>query len=293
MIAVLKGLGGSVYWYPRDADGNPRRADAGPTVEVVSSSGGTLVAALTAATLDSVNTTITNGVELGVQLLTVASATAIARGTRYVLADPYEEVEVSRVSGTTVYLTGPLWYEHPNGAAFQGHKISHSLTSSQAATEDDHCVARFSWALSTVSQVRGQVDFAITRNKPICPVSPVDIHKADPELQQKLSLGVDINALIAIAFDEVMEDLSAGGLWSYDYIGSEKLKRSVVYKTLHLCSEFYGPHFKDERDRLWNRYRETLATFRSIAASDENRDGSVTTTERNRGLRTFTIVRSS
>lgn len=292
MIVVLKGFGGTVAWYPRDADGNPRRPDSGPTVEVLSSTGSALVAAGTAATLDTVNTTLSAGAAAGITTLSVASATGIVRGTRYVLSDPYEEVEVSRVSGTTVYLTGPTWYGHGSGAAFQGHRVSYALTGAQAATEDDSCRALFSWALSSVSQARGQVDFAVARSLPTCPVSPVDLLRADPDLRRKLASTVDVNLLIQSAFDEVLEDLSAGGLWSYDYIGSERLKRAVVYKTLHLCSEHYGRAYQDERDRLWDRYRQTLATFRSVASVDDDRDGAVGATETNRAVRTFTIVRA-
>lgn len=292
MIRVLLNRGGTVWWYPRDADGNPRRADAGPTVEVLGEDGDTIVAAGTAATLDTVNTTLSQGAPVGDSTVAVASATGITRGLRYVLASPWEEVEVSRVSGTTIYLSSPLWYSHASAVQFAGHRISYALTAAQAADEDDHCVAHWTWALSTVTQPRGQVEFAIARQNPTCPIGPVDLHRADPDLRLKLSSEVDINALLVIAFDEVMEDLSASGLWSYDYVGSERLKRAVTYKALHLCSEHYGRSHRDERDRLWNRYRQTLATFRSISAFDENRDGIIGRQEENRGVRTMRIVRS-
>ncbi len=292
MIVVLKDRGGPVRWYPRDADGNPRRPDAGPTVQALDENGGEIVPAGTAATLDAVDTTLASGVASGAMSLQLTSGTGVEVGVRYVVASPYEEVEVSRVSGNTAYLVGPTWYAHPSAAPFQGHRVTCTLSAAQAAREVDHARVLFSWALSAAAQARGQVDFAIARNLPTCPIGPVDLLRADPDLRRKLSAQVDVNALIRTAFDEVMEDLSAGGVWSYDYVGSERLRRATVYKALHLAAEHFGPRFQGERDRLWDRYRQSLAAFRSITASDVDRDGAVSASEQNIAARRHVLVRS-
>lgn len=274
MLFVLRNFGGTLEWYARD-DSTPRRPDATVTVQVLDTFGGALVAAGTAATLDLVNTPLSSGAAVGATTLQVTAATNIVAGRRYVIGDTWEEVKVKRVSGTTVYLTSPTWAAHASGAAFAGHRISYTLSASQAGTvSKDYCRALFSWLIGTVAQPPGQVEFALTRYYPRCPITAVDLFTYDENLADKLPLNTDIADIINEAWDNFKDDVSAKGAWIYDYVGSERARSPVIYGTLALCADRFGRE-PEVRDRFHRAYIDALATFGQVAPIDTDRDGAV------------------
>src|SRR5687768_11453450 len=145
MILVPRDVGGTVYWYA------PQRPDANPTVQVLNASGGVEAAAATAATRDSVDTTISQGAVQGAEQVEVASAANLTRGDYYWLGgqnQPSEFVRVRSWIGTTVRLASPLVYDHPASSDFEGTKVSYAITSAVADKEEENWRAIFSWALS-------------------------------------------------------------------------------------------------------------------------------------------------
>ena len=269
-------LPATVEWYA------PVRADASPTVQVLDSYGSELVAAATAATLDSVATTLVSGAPEGSDTLIVASATGITAGRQYLIAAK-EPVVVRAISGTTIYLMSPLWYSHAASAAFEGTRISYDLTSTHTATPNDACVAIFSYLVSTVAQPPGRVGFAISRGNPTSGLTAVDVAAVDPTIRKKLA-GVDINALIVRGEDEIRDRISARGVPVYDLWGGDDHKRAVLYQTLYLAAEQYGDSFRDERAEWWERTKTCLDVLASTASTDADRDGKVSTQEAQGGL---------
>lgn len=92
------------------------RPSATPTVEIKDSGGTVLTAAATTyVTLDSVDTTISGSAAVGAESVTVAAATGITAGKRYLLTNKIgqtEWVEVESVASTTVTLTAPLQHAY-------------------------------------------------------------------------------------------------------------------------------------------------------------------------------------
>lgn len=273
MILIARDIGGTLEWYA------PSRPDAGPTVQVVNQAGGTEVAAGTAATLDSVNTTLAAGAAAGDTTLTLTSGASLTAGYRYLISlagGPSEFVEVERVSGTTVYLRNPLAYAHANASAFQGTRISYALTSSVADLEEENWRAIFSWAVSTASQAPGVVEFTVTRHPIYNPASIPDVYAvATSALRARIALDASIGDALTRAWDEVLDSLQAQGVRAGTIVGSAKLKRAVVYRTLGLLAETYGRDYRDERAELEARYTALLGVFKGVAALDDDEDDSI------------------
>lgn len=278
MLLIAKNIGGTVEWYA------PRRADAGPTVAVLDSSGGTVVAAGTAATLDSVNTTLAAGAAAGDTTLTLTSGASLTAGYRYLISmagGQSEFVEVDRFSGTTVYLANPLAYPHANGAAFQGTRISYALAAGAVDLEEENCRAVFSWLVSAAAQAEGVVEFTITRHPLYCPASIPDLYRAaSSALQAQIATDTSLGDAITRAWDEVLDTLYARSVRASTIVGNDKLKRAVVYKALGLLAETYGKDYRGDREEYQKRYEDMLGVFKVVAATDTDEDGAITPNEK-------------
>ena len=261
MRFFAKGLPATLEWYA------PARADAASaTVQVLNDDGGEIVAAATSATIDSVNTTLATGTAQGSTYVSVVSAASITAGRRYLISSK-EMVHVQSVTGTTVNLTTPTWYAHASSATFVGTRLSYGLTATHTATAYDSCVALFSYLVSTVAQPTGRVAFAISNGNPGSQLTVLDLALYDPGLTQKLA-GIDGNALIERAWDELTDLVSAKGTPVYDLWGSDEMKRAHMYLTLYLGAEQYGDAFREQRRELWERLQNCLQVLEATAAAD-------------------------
>lgn len=273
MIVIARDIGGTVEWYA------PLRPDAAPTVEVLNASGGSEVTAGTAATLDSVNTTLAAGASATDTSLTLTSGANLSAGRRYLISaagGQSEVIELDRFSGTTAYLKNPLTYPHANGAAFQGTRISYTIAAAVAGTEEDYWRARFSWAVSGTAQAAGVVEFTITRHPIYNPAQIPDLYQvASSALQARIATDQSLGDALTRAWDEVLDTLHAQSVRIGTIVGSDKLKRAVVYRTLGLLAEPYGRDYRDERDELQKRYLACLAVFKGAAALDDNEDNAI------------------
>lgn len=89
-----------------------------------------------AASVDSVDTTLSAAASIGDTEVSVTSATGIARDRRYLVTDAsgaIEQLEVRGVSGTTVYLRTPLANDYASGATLQGQRITIAIDDTWAA----------------------------------------------------------------------------------------------------------------------------------------------------------------
>jgi hypothetical protein len=88
-----------------------------------------------AATVDSVSTTLAAAASRGDSSVTVASASGIVEGRRYLVEDDGEKyvVQVAEVDGTEVHLTGELPGPVSSGAPFVGIAITHQLTADETS----------------------------------------------------------------------------------------------------------------------------------------------------------------
>lgn len=140
----------SVTVYPTGA------GDDGPTEAATSGS----------ASVDAVDTTLTDDVDAGSQDLPLDDVTDIVRGRRYLITNAAglsEHVDVIGV-GTTVRLQRPLVHDYASGAAFQGTRISIALDDTWVANRSkltdtgDSSGYRARW----VYTVAGLIQLAVT-----------------------------------------------------------------------------------------------------------------------------------
>lgn len=277
MILIPRDIGGTVEWYA------PLRPDAAPTVEVENRDGGTEVAAGTAATLDSVDTTLSAGVAAGASTLSLTLATGVVVNRRYLISATGEQsefVEVKSLSGTTATLKYPLAYDHANGAAFEGTRISYTIAAADADVEEDHWRAEFTWAVAAVTQPTGIVEFTVTRHPILNPATVTDLFEVEPLLRRKLAGDTDLQRVVDRAWDEVLDLLWANGTRPGTIVGSSKLKRAVVYHALLLCAEQYGREFRDEQEYWEKRAGMALDAFKVTGAIDVDEDAALEDTER-------------
>lgn len=276
MILIPRDVGGTLEWYA------PLRPAAGPTVRVQNADGGDIVAAATAATLDTVATTLSAGAASGATSLSVTAAAGIVVNRRYLLSltgTQSEFIEVKAISGTTVTLKYPLAYDHANASAFEGTRISYALAGAVTTLEEDYCRATFSWSVGAAVQTPGIVEFTITRHPVLNPAALPDLFAVEPMLRRKLAGDTDLTDVLARAWDEVLDRLWAMGTRPGAIVGAGKVKRAVVYHALALCSEQYGREFRDEQEFWATRALGTLDAFKVIGAIDEDEDDAVETHE--------------
>ncbi len=88
-----------------------------------------------AATIDTVDTTISAAANAGDKSITVASASGITEGYQYYLDTDFGPlvVEVEEIESTTIHMTNPLPTAVESGTAFKGYAISHALTAAETA----------------------------------------------------------------------------------------------------------------------------------------------------------------
>lgn len=274
--AFLRDVGGTIYL---DA---PVRSTAGvpaPTV-VVRNSGNAAIVAATAATLDAASTTMTPAVAIGDRVLTVASTANFVAGRRYRLgpANPatasegVEWVTVREVaSGTVLNLRGPTLYAHAAAAPLVSTRLSYVVTAAQASALfwDGHA----EWDLDATSHpenVWTGVECVLRLLHNLCTVA--DVARRDPILFRRLKAEQDPEALVQVAFEDVMEALG-GSFRARTLIGSDALVVPTTYRTLLEIAQQQG------NEAAMTRYAELLAgaltTLRSTRPADLDQDGVV------------------
>lgn len=278
MDLIARNIGGTIAWYA------PQRPDAGPTVAILNQDGGVEVAAGTAATLDSVNTTLAAGADVGAKTLTLTSGASLVKGYRYLISvagGQSEFVEVDRFSGTTVYLANPLAYAHANGAAFQGTRISYSIAAAVVDTAEENWRAVFTWAVSATTQAEGIVEFTVTRHPIYNPAQVPDLFRvASSALQARIHTDTSLGDVLTRAWDEVLDTLQSRSVRVSTVVGAEKLKRAIVYRALGLLAEQYGPGYREERAELAERYEHCMSVFKVVAPLDDDEDNAIEPNER-------------
>lgn len=105
--------------------------------------GGTELQASTAATVDTVSTTISSAAAVGSSSVVVTSATGIKAGRRYIFTESGRRwvAEVEQISGTTVYLKSPIPFAFTTSTTVKGYALTYQLTTTHTADADHDYVA--------------------------------------------------------------------------------------------------------------------------------------------------------
>lgn len=121
------------------------------------------------ANIDSVSTTLSAAASRDDDSVSVASATGITVGRRYLITSlgKKQQVTVRAISSTTIYLVEPLRDDVASGATFVGLLVTHALSAAQTAeTGDGRIILRL-----TIGGIVYRVDETIRIEERVFPLT--------------------------------------------------------------------------------------------------------------------------
>lgn len=208
-IRVKEDSTGTLWHYP-----SRREVPSAGTVTLYQS-GGTSIQASTAATVDSVDTTIGADASRGARSLTVADSTGIAAGVRYLLTDSGQvaDIEVKSVSGTTIYLVTPLTFAASSGATFKGYRLTYSLTATHTQDRGDNFRATWTYTVGAATYAEDSL-FDVVSAVEYYPTTLADVAARHPRIPDLLYDGdLDGFELLRTAWvQRVVPQMDAKGL---------------------------------------------------------------------------------
>lgn len=277
---VTKDVGGVISYY---APSRPSTA----TVTVKTATGAEKVSAQ-AATIDSVDTTISTSASRNGRSIEVTDATGIIVGGEYDLSAPTERVRVREISGTTIYLYTPLLQPHASGSALQGTRISYSM--SAAECDELWADGRAEWSLDGSLTDIGAVE--CTKYPVRRLASEQDLFREHPRINQLMGDTVDSGALLDDAFEMVLSDIGKRGRM-YLMTGGPEFVNATRKAAMLLILDDRG---SEEAEILYQRklrqYHDELARLMAMVPQDTDQDGIIEQHEQ-ASLRSFEIHRAS
>lgn len=226
-------------------------------------------------TLDSVNTTLSSAAAAGATSLSVASATGLVVGRRYLLGGAEtaggETVLVSGLSGTTVSLARPLARAKASGVAFQGTRVTVAVSS--ACTAEIARQSRVEWVDPDTSEVLA-IPFDVTRYAPRSHLTESLLLDLDASLRKRLPSGAWVPALIERAWEMLLDDLGTKERHPGGYAGVIELTTAHAYLVRSLVAETdttaEGVAYRDD---MRERFRQELDRALASVAYDTQQDG--------------------
>lgn len=265
---LIKAVGGTIETQFLD------RTLTSCTVGVYTAEGAAKVAAGTAATVDTVATTLSGAAAARATSVTVTSASGIVTNRRYRIgttgtAEAPEVVTVKSVSGTTVTLWAPLVVAHASGAAFAGTRVSYAVTSTQA---DNTWIN--GWATFTPTSgdpVTEAVECYLTKIPEfLCDES--DLRLVFPKLSKNIDAELDLPAALREARDATLLDLG-GKNRAQTFLGANEFRRQAALKFWLLRRYAFGDEWTDQMDRLKAEYDERKTELIATMPIDADQDG--------------------
>lgn len=262
----------------------PSRPSGAGTAVVKTVNGGELETVT--PVLDSVSTTLSAATVPGASSVTVASATGISAGHRY-LVDGAEDaggeaLTVLSVSSTTVTTVRRLQRAHASGATFKGSRLTFAITT--ASTPSPGRNFRVEW--TSPEGVVTAIPFDVTRYAPVSSLTAEDLLDDDPQLLRRVAVGEYLPARIARAWDIILKHIAQnyrpGGL-----IGTIDLTIAHSYLVRALIQEGAGKADEavKQLDDLRTRYTQERDNALGAAAYDENQTGRARNNQVNRTIR--------
>ncbi len=266
----------------------PERADATPTFVVRGPSGG-IVQTSSAVTLDTVNTTLSGAASAGAVTVSVASATGITRGRKYLLTGNEnaggERVTVKSVSGTTVTLVRPTRIAHLTAATFQSTRMTCAIAAASVGSIARHYRLEITYAVATATAPVAVFPFDVVRIAPTSTLTADDIADLDPIFAKRIAAGVWVPSLIERAWEmlcrRVAAKVSPGAL-----LGSRDFTTPHSYLVQALVLEGAGDDYEKMRDLKGARFQQEFDAACAETPVDNDQDGAV---ESNEGIKPRTI----
>lgn len=257
------------------------RPDASPTFAVLSEGGGSL--ATGTGTVDSVNTTLSAGAAAGAQTITVASATGVTVGRRYLLTGQEiaggEWVTVRAISGTTLALARPLALSHASGASVSSTRVSCAVTAAACATVRRGCRVEITYTVSSATRPVVSVEFDVTRYRLESGLTLEHVRDLDPQLLKRAAPGTWWPSVIATAWERIVSRIAQqhdpGGL-----VGAIDLTQPhAVMVRLLIAEQGASDESRAHAAELRSRFDAELSLLLSARAFDDDQDGAVESNE--------------
>lgn len=219
-----------------------------------------------AASVDSVSTTLAAAAGRNTsdpRSLTVASATGIVAGRRYLISSGgrSEIIKVEAVDGTTLRLAATLPVSFPSGAALRGVELVAEVPEATAA-EDDYlgrAVLLVRWEPLGLQPYTEQV--FVERSAPGPAITPEALLELDPTLASIAGGGLTAAGALAMALDDWTVDLLSRGIDDGELLAGPIGRSAVRYRAAHhLIKHLSDPTAVERSAAYAARYSELLAS---------------------------------
>ncbi len=265
--ALIKNVGGTVETYFLD------RQVTSCTASLYSGMGGAQITS-GGVTIDAVTTTIASQGTKGATTLSLASATGVVVGRRYLLGasaavQPNEVVTVKDLTASTATLWAPLAYTHASGTAYTGTRVALTVTSTQASTLwwDGYC----DFIPSTGDPVVETVD-CVLRKIPEVLIDETDILDILPKAQKILDAEQDMKGAIKRARDEFLR-IMGGKNRANCALGQDHFRRPCALTFWILRRYALGEAFQAEIELMIKERDFLIQNIQSSIPFDQDQDG--------------------
>lgn len=254
-----------------------------PTVQVFRADSDDTSTAESATTgscsVDSVSTTLTSTASVGDTAITISSASGLAIGTRYLLANAGGEsewVEVKSIASTTIGLRRPLLNDQTTASTLKGCRISIGVNSTWVAdvsniTEWSAGFAgyRLRWAYTVASVARIGVSYAdLTRYAWKNLTSPLDvdtrfpgwIDRLPPDYQEDQGAALVEEAFHAVRMDAMGDDAVLRRIRNTEVVRELVIHRAALMQVEHatLTGSTNADALKAAQDAYDRRFNQLL-----------------------------------
>lgn len=197
---------------------------------------GTTLQAETAATVDSVNTTLSSAYTAKSVSLPLTSVTGLVPGRSYWVASTQGEercvVRGYTAASKTATIAEALDWPHPSGATFEGALVTYSASSTLFTSVDWGYRAEWRFVFSDRTEYISQVIHCVAQTVPTF-LSPDRMREFKPGLMSDLvqwqaSKGTDWETDARVVADCVWQDILERGDRPWRMIDQEQLERSMA-----------------------------------------------------------------
>lgn len=258
---ITYNVGGTVYLDAPDRLSNP-------TIKILDGQGNTLVNG-ESATVNSVDTTLSAAASADDLTVTVSSATGIVTGGVYWLSSR-EQILVKSVSGTTVTLFRPLVYDHANGADFESHRVTYSVSSSEAS--QTFWFGFCEWYNN--GTFYAQTSLCCTKQPLFLMTGVQDLIDHDADFLRKISPEADVNRMLDVGFQDVIRQLDSKDQARVFRASGNEFSKAIAYAVFR---NHYMSKNSPEEMELYNRYDKAFQIEVALAINglpkDTDEDG--------------------
>lgn len=233
--------------------GAPVRVSAGTyeivdTRHAVDSDEHVVVAAGTAATVDSFSTTLTAAAGSNAadrRALTMTSTTGLVAGSTYILEAASGQAELVRIaavpSGTLARAAQELRGAYPTGTTLRGVQVTATFPADPAADEDnlDDSAFLVIWTFTGLPPIREAVHLERGEEAQLATLD--DLRELDPMLSITGGDRIDPASALARAHKDFRLDLQMAGVSESDLLTGSLGRDAVVYRAAYHCLKKSDP----------------------------------------------------